>query len=168
MNANSALFGRIQLQHHSVNNLIQWGDHLSVEHPEIDAQHKALFDLGTELYENWRGGGSVHVLRPAVDKLAKLLEDHFSYEEKLLVEIGYSNLDEHVAEHHSMLNDMKNIKGRIHTFEDGHKFSGGSLLAPGWPVLQLILELAIGHVMNGDMAYCSALVANRNRAQGIS
>ena len=49
---NSTLFGRMQLEHLSLSSFIQFGDHLFVEHPEIDAQHKAIFDLGTNLYEN--------------------------------------------------------------------------------------------------------------------
>jgi len=35
----------MQLQHLAIN-LIQWGDHMSVDHPGIDAQHKANFVLG--------------------------------------------------------------------------------------------------------------------------
>ena len=59
MSSRNALFGRLQTQHLAVNNLIQWGDHLSVEDPAIDAQHKAIFDLGASVYESWRGGGGV-------------------------------------------------------------------------------------------------------------
>jgi hemerythrin-like metal-binding protein len=167
MTTNTALFGRIQLQHLSVTNLIQWGDHLSVEHPGIDAQHKAIFDVGAKVYENWRGGGSVDVLRPAVDKLANLLQAHFSYEERLLAEIGYDGLKQHVAEHRSMLTDLEIIHERFHTFKDGHESPGGSLLAPGWPIMQFILQFIIGHVTSSDMSYCRTLIASRDRAQEI-
>ncbi len=54
------------------------GDHLAVDHPGIDAQHKAIFELGTKVYETWRAGGGVEVLRPAADKLASLLPAHFA------------------------------------------------------------------------------------------
>lgn len=161
MNIANALFSRIQLQQFSVNHLIQWGDHLSVEHSGIDAQHKAIFDLGTRVYENWRAGGCVDVLHLAVDKLANLLEDHFFFEERLLVEIGYDGLDEHVAEHRNMLDEFVIMKQRIHAYQEGREASGGSLLAPGWPIMQLILGLTIGHVMSSDMAYCRVLVAGR-------
>jgi hemerythrin-like metal-binding protein len=154
------------MQHLSVTKLIQWGDHLSVEHSGIDAQHKAVFDLGTTLYEHWRAGGSIDVLRPAVDKLANLLEAHFSYEERLLTEIGYSGLDEHVAEHRSMLNDLEMMKSRFHTFKDGHETSGGSLLSPGWSIMQFILGFSIGHVMSSDMSYCRSLIASRDAGAG--
>lgn len=165
MSIDKTVFGRVQLQQFSVNNLIQWGDHLSVEHPGIDAQHKAIFDLGTTIYESWRGGGDIDVLRPEVDKLVNLLGDHFSCEERLLVEIDYDGLDEHVAEHRNMLSDLGIMKERFHAHKDGRKSSGGSLLAPGWPIMQFILGFTIGHVMTSDMGYCRALVAHRGPAQ---
>jgi hemerythrin-like metal-binding protein len=162
MTINAALFGRVPMHHHALNNLIQWGDHLSVEHPGIDAQHKAIFDLGTRVYETWRAGGGVSVLRPAVDKLANLLPAHFSYEERLLADIGFDGLEQHVAEHRSMLRDLEVMRGRFHTLEDGHESPGGSVLAPGWSIMQFILEFTIGHVASSDMSYCRTLAASRN------
>jgi hemerythrin-like metal-binding protein len=164
MKTNNALFGRLQLQHHSVNNLIQWGDHLSVEHPEIDAQHRAIFDLGTKVYESWRGGAKVDALRPAVDKLANLLPAHCAFEERLLADIGYDDLDQHVAEHRRMLDELAAMRQRFHAFADNHESPGGSLLAPGWPIMQFILGFTVGHVMSSDMSYCRALGAKRARA----
>jgi len=82
---NGSLFGRMQLQHLSLSNHIQFGDHLYVEHPAIDAQHKAVFDLGNNVYENWRCGGSIDVLRPALEKLTNLMQSHFSFEERCSV-----------------------------------------------------------------------------------
>jgi hemerythrin-like metal-binding protein len=168
MSIDAALFGRVQMQHLSINNLIQWGDHLSVEHPGIDAQHKAIFDLGTKVHEDWRSGASVDALRPAVDKLARFLPAHFSYEERVLAEIGYDGLDQHVAEHRSMLDDLAVMHGRFHTLKDGHESRGGSVLAPGWSIMQFILEFTVGHVMSSDMSYCRTLVASRNPPVGSS
>ena len=168
MTINAALFGRMPMQHHALNNLIQWGDHLSVEHPGIDAQHKAIFDLGTKVYETWRAGGGVDVLRPAVDKLANLLPAHFAYEERLLAEIGYDGLDQHVAEHRSMLEDLAVMRERFQTLKDGHESPGGSVLAPGWAIMQFVLEFTVGHVMSSDMSYCRALVASRNVTPGTA
>ncbi len=168
MNGNSALFGRIQLQHVSVNNLIQWGDHLSVGHAGIDAQHRAIFDLGVHVFENWRRGGDVDELRKTVGKLAHLLQAHFAYEERLLAELGYPGLAEHMAEHHSMLDDLALMQERFQDLQNGHPARGGSLLAPGWSVMQFILAFTIGHVMNSDMAYCQAIDASRDFVQGTA
>lgn len=48
---NIALLDRLPLQHLSRNNLIQFSDHLLVDHPAIDGQHKSIFDLGIKVFE---------------------------------------------------------------------------------------------------------------------
>ena len=168
MLSTTGLFGRVQMKHLSMTNLIQWGDHFSVGIPEIDAQHKAIFDLGTRIYEKWRAGVGVVALRPFVDKLASLLPAHFSYEERRLAEAGYVDLDQHVAEHRSMLKDFAVIRERFHALDDGREVRGGSLLAPGWPIMQFFLEFTVGHVMNGDMSYSQALAGSHGKAQAAA
>jgi len=161
MSMNNPLFGRIQLQNQSIKNLVEWGDHFSVEHPEIDAQHKALFDLGGSILENWRNGESFDTLRSAVDKFSNLLSAHFSYEEKVLAEIGYSSIDEHIAEHRSMLKEMAIVRDEFNRIDENGKLSKGSMLAPGWPATQLILGFIIGHVSTSDMSYCRSINESR-------
>ncbi len=168
MSLENVLFGRMQMQHLSITNLIQWGDHLSVDHPGIDAQHKVIFGLGAKVYEQWRAGGLVDELRPIVDKLANVLLAHFSYEERLLADIAYDGLKLHAAEHSRMMDEMEIIHDRFHTLKNGSETSGGSVLAPGWQVMQFILGVTIGHVMTSDMSYCRALVASWEDMQGIA
>ena len=99
----NAPFGRFQMQHLNLSNLMQWGDHLCVGNPVIDAQHQAIFNLGKGVYEQWRGDVSIDALRPSVYKLEKLVQAHFAYEEKVLADIGYDGLKQHALEHLSML-----------------------------------------------------------------
>ncbi len=160
----SALFGRMQLQHLSLSNLIQFGDHLFVEHPAIDAQHRAIFDLGATVYENWRCGGSIDVLRPALEKLTNLMHSHFSFEERVLAEIGYEDLKSHAAEHRTMRDELSSMHDRLHSFKEGQEIRGGSLLAPGWSIMQFILGFTVGHVAHSDMSYNRALLASRQSA----
>ena len=160
----SAGFGRMQLQHLTLGNLIQFGDRLFVEHPALDAQHKAIFDLGTNVYENWRGGGSIDVLRPAFETLTNLMHSHFSFEERVLSEIGYEDLKSHAAEHRTMRDDLSRIHDRLNRFKGDKEIPGGSLLAPGWSIMQFILGFTVGHVAHSDMSYNPALIANRHQA----
>jgi hemerythrin-like metal-binding protein len=156
-----SIFGRISLQHLSLRNLMQFGDHLVVEHPEIDAQHKAIFQLGVGIYEDWRGGGSLDVLRPAVDKLSKLTHSHFAYEEQVLEEIGYDDLKSHSQEHQAMRDELSMVHERF----NGLARSGRTTaLSPGDEIMQFVLGLTVGHVGTSDMRYYRALMANGPRA----
>lgn len=156
--------GRTQKQDQSINQLIQWGDHLSVGHPEIDAQHKEIYDFGAEIYESWRDGVRLGELRVAADNLMRLLRAHFLYEERLLAGIGYSNLKQHVAEHRSMLKELQDMREHFDTLSDDDDSPGGSVLSPNWSVMRFILGFSLGHVMTSDMNYCQSLAASRAAA----
>lgn len=163
---NAPMYGRTQQQILSLVNIISWGEHYSVGHSGIDAQHKRIFDLGFSVYENWRDGGDIDLLHPKVEKLTGLLRTHFIYEESLLDETGYEDLNEHAAEHQSMLKEIEvmqeTVKKRLFQSERGQKFRGGSLLAPDWPVMQFFMGFAIWHVTYSDMRCCEVLDANRS------
>lgn len=159
---NNALFGRLPFQHLSLNNLIQFGDHLLVDHPVIDAQHKEIFELGVKVYQDWSSGEGVDVLRPAVEKLSNLMHSHFSFEERVLHDIGYEDLKGHAAEHRVMRDELSLIHERFHSYKDGREIRSGSLMAPGWSIMEFILGFTVGHVASSDMAYYRALVANKH------
>jgi hemerythrin-like metal-binding protein len=161
----SAQFGRMQLTHFSLANLIRFGDHLFVEHPALDAQHKAIFDLGTGVYEDWRCGGSMDVLRPVLEKLTNLMHTHFSFEERVLHEIGYEDLKNHAAEHRRMRDELSTMHDQFPRFKEGREIRGGSLLAPGWSIMQFILGFTVGHVASCDMSYNRALIASRDQSR---
>ena len=137
-------------------------------HPEIDAQHKEIYEFGAEIYESWRDGVRVGELRLAADRLLKLLRAHFVYEERLLAGIGYGDLKRHVAEHRSMLKELQDMCKHFETLSDDDDSPGGSVLSPNWSVMQFILSFALGHVMTSDMSYVQPLQASRNSEQGTA
>jgi hemerythrin len=149
-------FGRMPLQHLPLSQLMQFGDHLRVDHASLDAQHKAIFDLGLKVYEDWRGGACLDVLRPAIDKLSDLLHTHFAHEERVLHEIGYEGLDRHVAEHRTLSQEMSAVRARLHAAKDGTKAPMG----PDDAAVRFILGLTVGHVAGSDMQYYRELAAS--------
>lgn len=66
-------FGRSSPGHLPPPDLIRFGSHLVVGHPDIDARHKAIFELGASVYRDRQVGRSPDVLRPAVDQLSNLV-----------------------------------------------------------------------------------------------
>ncbi|MER2507119.1 MAG: hemerythrin family protein [Azonexus sp.] len=87
----------------SLRQLIAWGDHLKVDQAQIDAQHEEIFNLATHIAELWQKHADVGQVRSAAEKLARVLDAHFRYEERELARIGYPKLNEHRAEHKVML-----------------------------------------------------------------
>lgn len=159
-----APLGRRPLQHLSIDKLIQFGDHFLVDHPVLDAQHKAIFELGVRIHEDWRDGGYIDVLRPAVEELSNLMHAHFTHEERVLDAIGYEGLKGHAAEHQAMRDELSIVHDRLHAFDKGAKARGGSVCAPGDALIRLILGMTVGHVAASDMHYCRALNPTSTRS----
>ena len=163
--ANPEIPDDAQMRDGSINQFMKWGNHLSVGHPEIDAQHREIYDFGSEIYESWRNGVRVGELRMSTDRLLKLLRAHFVFEERLLAGIGYSDLKQHVAEHRSMLKELQGMRDHFENIGDDDDTPGGSVLSPNWSVMRFILGFALGHVLTSDMNYCQALTASGNAAK---
>ncbi len=168
MNNKMPPFGPIQLKHLPIDHLVRWGDHLSVRHPGIDAQHKAIFVMGTRIFEKWRCGGNADQLRRSVDKIALLLKFHFSYEEQLLAEIDFADLAPHIVEHRSIIKDLEFFQSHFPSFANGLARPAKSLLAPSWPAMKTVLGFTIGHVASCDMMFASTLSASQDWLQGTS
>lgn len=159
-----APIGRMPLKHLSIDKLIQFGDHFLVDHPVIDAQHKAIFELGVRMHEDWRDGRHIDVLRPAVEKLVNLMHSHFAQEERVLEAIGYEDLKGHAAEHQAMRDELSILHDRLHAFDRGGRPRGESLSAPSDALVRFILGVTVGHVAASDMRYCRALNRSSNHS----
>jgi hemerythrin len=157
MTDRNGFFGRVPMMQYSLANLVQWGDHLSVDHPGIDAQHEGIFKLVGETHDLWRGNADIVKLRAVVDKLDNVLASHFGYEERMLAENAYPRLAEHAAEHNMMLQELSSIRERM----DG---DSKALPEPGWVLLNFMLGVTIGHILSSDIDYCRHIT--ENRAQG--
>jgi hemerythrin len=132
----------------SFKQLITYGDHLKVNQPNIDAQHEAIFDLAFEIEELWHNRGDLDQIKAVAEKLSKVLESHFHYEEQELSAIGYTKLEEHRGEHRVMLEELQIIRDRL-----GKMGHGPVRSEPGFLVLSYILGVTIGHISHSDMDY---------------
>lgn len=158
----STPFRRAAMLDLPLGNLIRFGDHLLVGHPAIDAQHKAMYQLGIGVYEDWRDGGSLDVLRPAVDKLSDLVHSHFALEERVLHGIGYDDLEGHTREHQEMRDELCIVHDRFHSV--AAQCRGNPSMPPGEAILRFVLGITVGHVGNSDMRYYRALTQHGSTA----
>jgi hemerythrin len=150
----SAVFGRMSGMHgltdSSLKHLVAWGDHLKVDQPHIDAQHEGIFKLAMEIADQWFKHGDLDRIKGLAEKLAKVLEGHFLYEELQLAEVGYPKLEEHKSEHTVMLEELQVIRDRLDNM--GH---GTAHKLPGFIINNFILGVTVGHIGCSDMEYCA-------------
>ena len=95
-----------------------WDDVYSVGFEPIDNQHKELVKMTNELFESSKGGAAAadKAFLRTVKRAADYARDHFSDEDKYMVQAGFPNLNEHRKQHDSFL---ETILKAMQEFEAG-------------------------------------------------
>ncbi|HHV99236.1 MAG TPA: hemerythrin family protein [Clostridiaceae bacterium] len=90
----------------------KWRDTFKLDIPEIDEQHKKLFEMGSRLYEiislkdNYDHYDEIMQI---IDELRNYAKYHFSYEEELMRKKNYENYEEHKIEHDFFIKKIARI-----------------------------------------------------------
>ena len=127
--------------------IFPWRDAYSVHIPQIDGQHQQLVKLINDLHSAMLKGDGNHALGRILDQLVLYAENHFSYEETLLHERGYSALAPHRAEHQKLTAQVRGLQEQFR--------SGKLLMTVG--VMQFLKEWLANHILTRDMQYAKEL-----------
>lgn len=82
---------------------LEWQDNLNSGHPEIDRQHRELVRLGEGVIDLSLGTMDKEALELRINHLLNHLVFHFQYEEELMREIGYPEVEAHAKIHQELL-----------------------------------------------------------------
>jgi len=120
--------------------MMEWSDEVySVGLPEIDEQHKTLFNLvntiHAAIYEHKGTSACVGVL----EELADYTRVHFALEEKLMQQGHYPAFEQHRALHHDLVKQVVALLEQIHA---GHAKISFQLLhfLRGWLKNHILVE----------------------------
>lgn len=90
-----------------------WTDELSVGIPMIDKQHKKLFSMMNEFYNNLQKDNNVEKLKNLAESMKKYADEHFSTEESLLEKYGFVHQNNHMDEHKIFRQKTDDILAKI-------------------------------------------------------
>lgn len=130
----------------------EWTHDHEIFLPEIDAEHRNLYRLGTDLTHALAAGTRMPKLKEMVRAVAIAVEEHFAHEERLMKEARYLSLSWHQSQHDAARKRVAAFGGRI---EGGDKAAIRELLdyMAGW----MRDHVAVADRMMG------ASLRNRNR-----
>ncbi len=92
---------------------IMWMDNLSVNDDSIDSQHKQLIGKVNELLEATSKGKGKEMINPIIEFLGKYVLEHFSFEEKYMIEHNYPNFIEHRKIHQEFIKKFLEFKNKV-------------------------------------------------------
>ena len=91
----------------------EWREEYSVKHPPLDAQHRKLLELISELVTSGQSGNNhSEVVRATLKKLDRYADWHLRCEELVLRVRGYPGYAEHKAEHDAYRKKVSELKGQ--------------------------------------------------------
>jgi len=130
---------------------LTWQDSYRSGHPEIDAEHRRLFDLANRVM------GEAFVPEPdhgrlvvAVSALVDHVQQHFEHEERILEAHGFPGLTGHSKAHRHLLRRAREIEESIRAKPVG----------TGALVEFLAEELVMRHLLTADRAFFELLKAD--------
>lgn len=86
--------------------IVSWEEAYSIGDEKIDAEHKKLFDIASNLN---RDTLSKEQLNSTIKELIKYTKFHFINEENFMKEVGYSGLEAHKLLHKRIINQLNKI-----------------------------------------------------------
>ncbi len=92
---------------------IKWTEDFGIQNEEIDEQHKKWISIYNEAHDKMIGIVPVDkrddIGKDALKKMIEYGKYHFSSEEKIMKEIGYSELETHKSIHRDFAKKLDNI-----------------------------------------------------------
>lgn len=134
----------------------KWKDRYNLHIPEIDQQHKRLFEIGNEAYELAKlndGFDHYDEIVYIIDQLLDYTKYHFEYEEKLMKKYEYVGLDHQFKEHTYYVDKIRSFSS-----QDIDENQQQSVLE----ILDFLSEWISSHILISDRKY-----ANDFKERGI-
>jgi len=84
----------------------EWDEAFVLDGGQIDEEHHKLVDMANAVFEFEDPEANCEEIIELVKSLYRYIETHFEHEERLLKEVNYPGLQEHVAKHRQIVKDM--------------------------------------------------------------
>ena len=131
--------------------MFEWKPEYSVQIPAIDAQHKRLFALASELHSAMSQGKGKGVLEKGLTRLVDYTKEHFKDEEKFMGSFNYPEL---VA--HKGLHDQ--LTARVTDFQKRFALQEACLTID---LMEFLQDWLAHHINGSDQKYSAHLRAKK-------
>jgi hemerythrin len=131
---------------------IAWTPSLSVNHDDMDEQHRSLFALAGKLWDlSYQTDIPAPEAAAAIDALIDYTRTHFAKEERLLERSGYPALSEHRMTHASIFSAVDRMVSRMHGMDRRLMMR---------ELAEFVSEWMIRHIQADDTRYAPYLSEN--------
>jgi hemerythrin-like metal-binding protein len=106
--------------------LIEWKEEFKVGIASVDHEHRQLIGLINDLHGSLAGRPAKDAVSGVLGEISAKIAAHFALEERVMLERGYDQYDDHKADHERLLDEIRDIMDR---FESDAYFNYETALA---------------------------------------
>lgn len=129
--------------------MISWSAEFEIGIPVIDKQHQRIIDYINQVEQLHKTADSHEKTTEILSLLVDYTLSHFEFEEALMEEAGYSELEEHQVTHKTFVHQLETFHKRFETGEDI-----ASQLA------QMLTHWLLNHIKEDDSSYAPIVKKN--------
>lgn len=122
---------------------LEWDNKYSVGVELMDSQHIKLIGMINDLHAGIKAKKSKEALGRVIADLADYTMTHFSEEEKLMLETGYPDYDNHIILHNDFVNQVREFKAN---------YAAGKIVMTV-TVMGFLFEWLMNHIYTVDKKY---------------
>lgn len=123
--------------------VIKWRDSYDTGIKAVDEEHRKLVDQIEAMYKCIRDKEPQETVERVLTEIVEYTQTHFSNEESLMEEKEYPGVEEHRAQHLSLIAEVGEYKERLlQNFPDGRQ-----------ELYRFLREWLINHIMESDKAF---------------
>ena len=126
---------------------LQWKSEYSVGNDQMDQQHQVLVELINKMHDAMKMGKGSSEAEKIVSEMIEYSAMHFSSEEKLMNQIKFVGLNQHLIEHKSFMTKANEFQEQIN--------SGSFTLS--MDIANFLKDWLSNHILVNDMAYAKLL-----------
>ena len=93
--------------------ILSWDESYSTKIEMIDDQHKKLFELINDFYNNIANGATSESILKLIDGMKRYTVLHFSTEERYMKQLCYPDFQEHKKEHDDFVSKVYALESKI-------------------------------------------------------
>lgn len=124
---------------------IEWSDHMSVSNDDLDFDHQRLIEIINRLWVA-DSQGNRQIIEFVLDDLVNYTEFHFAREERLLAQVGFSDIERHSRIHKAICRRLEEIRWEYFQGIRNELRSG---------LLEFVTAWLNKHILEEDMQYSS-------------
>lgn len=121
---------------------LEWDESMALHLPTIDRQHKQLIGWINALSDSVLKGEGALVIDDMLQKLVSYVQEHFSYEERLMLSHNFPGFTSHRQEHDFFVTRLGDMHARI---TNGEELS--------IKTLDFLIDWTINHIKGTDQIY---------------